>query len=127
MGFSRQEYWSGLPFPTPGDPPDPGIKPAFPMAPALQAHSLPPSHQGSYSIKFEKLWRSEDNEIQITYNSVTQCLKSNKIYIYIYTLYIFYIICIIYLYICIVTIFNNIFIKYIQLYMCVYNYLHFME
>ena len=28
MGFSRQEYWSGLPFPPPGDRPDPGIKPA---------------------------------------------------------------------------------------------------
>ena len=28
MGFSRQEYWSGLPFPSPGDLPDPGIKPA---------------------------------------------------------------------------------------------------
>ena len=27
MGFCRQEYWSGLPFPTPGDLPDPGIKP----------------------------------------------------------------------------------------------------
>src|SRR5574341_4409 len=30
MGFSRQEYWSGLPFPTPGDLPDPGIKPSSP-------------------------------------------------------------------------------------------------
>ena len=30
MGFCRQEYWSGLPFPSPGDLPDPGIKPAFP-------------------------------------------------------------------------------------------------
>ena len=30
MGFSRQEYWSGLPFPSPGDLPDPGIEPAFP-------------------------------------------------------------------------------------------------
>ena len=29
MGFSRQEYWSGLPFPSPGDLPDPGIKPRF--------------------------------------------------------------------------------------------------
>ena len=29
MGFSRQEYWSGLPFPTPGDLPDPEIKPGF--------------------------------------------------------------------------------------------------
>ena len=37
MGFSRQEYWSGLPFPPPGDLPDPGIKPAVP---ALQADSL---------------------------------------------------------------------------------------
>ena len=30
MGFPRQEYWSGLPFPYPGDLPDPGIKPASP-------------------------------------------------------------------------------------------------
>ena len=38
MGFSRQEYWSGLPFPSPGDLPDPGIEPGSPM---LQADSLP--------------------------------------------------------------------------------------
>jgi len=38
MGFSRQEYWSRLPFPTPGDLPDPRIEPGFP---ALQADSLP--------------------------------------------------------------------------------------
>ena len=43
MGFSRQEYWSGLPCPPPGDFPDPGIKP---RSPALQADSLPLSHQG---------------------------------------------------------------------------------
>ena len=30
MGFSRQEYWSGLPFPSPGDLPDPGIEPRYP-------------------------------------------------------------------------------------------------
>ena len=30
MGFSRQEYWNGLPFPSPGDLPDPGIKPGSP-------------------------------------------------------------------------------------------------
>ena len=30
MGFSRQEYWSGLPFPSPGDLPDPGMEPVFP-------------------------------------------------------------------------------------------------
>ena len=41
MGFSRQEYWSRLPCPPPGDLPDPGIKPG---SPALQADSLPLSH-----------------------------------------------------------------------------------
>ena len=37
MGFSRQEYWSGLPLPSPGDLPDPGIEP---RSPAFQADSL---------------------------------------------------------------------------------------
>ena len=37
MGFSRQEYWGGLPFPPPGDLPDPGIEAG---SPALQADSL---------------------------------------------------------------------------------------
>ena len=35
MGFSRQEYWSGLPYPPPADLPDPGIKPMSPASPAL--------------------------------------------------------------------------------------------
>ena len=35
MGFPRQEYWSGLPFPPPGDLPDPGIEPTPPMSLAL--------------------------------------------------------------------------------------------
>ena len=38
MGFSRQEYWNGLPFPSPRDLPDPGIEP---RSPALQADALP--------------------------------------------------------------------------------------
>ena len=42
--FPRQEYWSGLPFPSPGDIPDPGIEPE---SPTLQAWSLPLSHLGS--------------------------------------------------------------------------------
>ena len=37
-GFSRQEYWSGLPFPSPGNLPTPGVEP---RSPALQADSLP--------------------------------------------------------------------------------------
>ena len=44
MGFSRQEYWSGLPFPSPGDLLDPGIQPG---SPALQADSLLHELQGS--------------------------------------------------------------------------------
>ena len=44
MGFSRQEYWSGLPCPPPVDLLDPGIEPTFPVSPALQADSLPMSH-----------------------------------------------------------------------------------
>ena len=46
MGFPRQEYWSGLPFPSPGDLSDPGIKP---RSPALQADSLPPELPGKPS------------------------------------------------------------------------------
>ena len=46
MGFSRQEYWSGLPYPSPGDLPDPGIKSKSLMPPALAAGSLPLSHLG---------------------------------------------------------------------------------
>ena len=42
-GFLKQEYWSGMPFPSPGDLPDPGIKP---RSPALQADSLPTELQG---------------------------------------------------------------------------------
>ena len=47
MEFSRQEYWSGLPFPSAGDLPDPGIEP---RSHAWQADSLPLSHLGSLSI-----------------------------------------------------------------------------
>ena len=43
MEFSRPEYWSALPFPSPGDLPNPGIEP---RSPALQADSLPAEPQG---------------------------------------------------------------------------------
>ena len=49
MGFSRQEYWSGLPCPPPGDLPDPGIKPG---SPAFQADSLPTEPPGHGSTLF---------------------------------------------------------------------------
>ena len=40
MGVSRQEYWSGLPFPTPGDLPNPGMEPTSPASPALAGRIL---------------------------------------------------------------------------------------
>ena len=48
MGFSRQEYWSGLPFPSPGDIPNPGFEPG---SPTLWADALPSEPPGkSYSL-----------------------------------------------------------------------------
>ena len=48
MGFSRQEYWSGLPFPSPGDLPDSGIEPG---SPALKVDALPSKPPGKLPIK----------------------------------------------------------------------------
>ena len=48
MGFFRQEYWSGLPVPSPGDLPDPGIEP---RSPALQADALPSEPPGKHKEK----------------------------------------------------------------------------
>ena len=61
MGLSRQEYWSGFPFPSLGDLLDPRIKPESPVFPALQADYLPlslwgsPSHIGTY---LQMCWKS---------------------------------------------------------------------
>ena len=50
MGFCRQEYWSGLPFPSPGDLPNPGIEPG---SPARQGDSLPSEPPGRTGSKEE--------------------------------------------------------------------------
>ena len=50
LEFSRQEYWSRLPFPSPGDLPDLGIKPG---SPALQAEALPSEPPGKANIVIE--------------------------------------------------------------------------
>ena len=68
IGFSRQAYWSGLPFPPPGDLPDPGIEPLSPSVPALQADSLPLHHLGSPGwlllwIPNEKLFPSSSSHM----------------------------------------------------------------
>ena len=46
MGFPRQEYWNGLPFPPPGDLLDPGIEPESPVFPAMHVDSLPAETPG---------------------------------------------------------------------------------
>ena len=57
-GFSRQEHWSGLPFPSPGSLPEPGIEPG---SPALQADSLPSESPGNYNL--EKLIKKKKKNI----------------------------------------------------------------
>ena len=49
MGFSRQEYWNGLPFPSPGDLPNPGIEPG---SPELQADTLPSESSGRFQFDY---------------------------------------------------------------------------
>ena len=60
MGYPRQEYWSGLPFPPPGDLPDPGIELRSPMSPALHAACSSLSHKKrlkwSRSVVSDSLW-----------------------------------------------------------------------
>ena len=58
MGFSREEYWSGLPFPSPGDLPHPGIEPG---SPALQADSLPSEPPGNLMQLIKYRSRAEDH------------------------------------------------------------------
>ena len=65
VGFSRQEYWSGLPFSSPGDLPDPGIEPG---SPALQADSLPtelPGKPRGYRGKLKNKYRSRLQKRQL--------------------------------------------------------------
>ena len=52
LGIFRLEFWSGLPFPSPGDLPDPGIKP---RSPALPADSLPSEPPGKLNYKVKNL------------------------------------------------------------------------
>ena len=51
MGFSRQEYWSRLPVPSPGDLPDPGIEPRSPMLQADTLTSEPPEKPNIVVVK----------------------------------------------------------------------------
>ena len=66
MGFSRQEYWSGLPFPSPEDLPDPGIEPRSPTLQADSLQSKPPGKPkntgvGSLSLLYGNFLTQESN------------------------------------------------------------------
>ena len=59
MGFPRQKYWSGLPFPIPEDLPDPGIKPTSPALKADPLPTQPPGKPQFLSTAFSKPTPSE--------------------------------------------------------------------
>ena len=68
MGFSKSEYWSGLPCPPPGDLPDPGIKLG---SPALQADSLPPEPPGkSKGCKAEGKGSGEKTQLMLMFKII---------------------------------------------------------
>jgi len=74
MGFSRQRYWSGLPFLSPGDLPDPGIKP---RSPSLQADKSLSKFPMKYFTELEKtilksVWNHKRSQI------VKTILKNNR-------------------------------------------------
>ena len=64
MGFSRQEYWSGLPFPSPGDLPDPGIKLEFPLSPLLVGGFplSPPLNSQTLNLSFPGVSRNNSSQ-----------------------------------------------------------------
>ena len=67
MGFSRQEYWSGLPFPSPGDLPDPGIEPMSLTCPALAGGFFTTEPPG------RPLWRWKNNESKTSFLKYEIC------------------------------------------------------
>ena len=74
MGFFRQEYWRGLPFPPPEDLPDPGIEP---VSSALRVDSLPLSLRGSLYLKAAySHWRQLNEEL---FKVLFATLKTHKV------------------------------------------------
>ena len=73
MGFSWQEYWSGLPFPSPGDLPDQGIEP---VSPAFRADSLPSEPPGCPQISGKQCAKIVNNFQDYGLRSVCMFLLS---------------------------------------------------
>ena len=72
MGFPRQEYWSELPFPSPGDLSNPGIEPA---SPALQADSLPTELPGKAR---EAVYSQQKQELELTVAQIIRFSEQNS-------------------------------------------------
>ena len=70
MGLSRQEYWSGLLCPPPGDLPDPGIEPTSPVSPVLQVESLPTEPPGKPTHIYTKYICTEVSTFNSCINNV---------------------------------------------------------
>ena len=79
MGFSRQEYWSGLPFPSPGDLPNPGIKPGSPAFQADALTSEPPGKPSTHKMLRECTLRGHE-EILVTFALLVYFQKERKKY-----------------------------------------------
>ena len=77
MGFSRQEYWSGLPFPSPGDLPDPGIEPGSPSFQADALTSEPPG-KVSYDTSLCEIPNEDNGSNPICKTSIV-CQYQNKL------------------------------------------------
>ena len=75
MEFSRQDYWSGLPFPSPGELPNPGIKPG---SPELQADSLPSKPPGKPCKKDGRALNTLNNDKGINTRRLIDIYALNK-------------------------------------------------
>ena len=75
MGLPRQEHWGGLPFPSPGDLPDPGIEPTSPVSPVLQADSLPAHFQYENSFSFKINFWNHVSSVQFSHSVVSDSLR----------------------------------------------------
>ena len=85
MGFSRQEYWSGVPFPSPGDLSDPGIKPMGDLG-SIRSHMIEPgfNHMPIVGICFT-VWANRDAYY------VCICIHAYAYYVCIYYVYAYYV------------------------------------
>ena len=83
MGFPRQEYWNGLPFPAPGDLPNPGIKPSLLSLLHWQEDSLPSEPSGNHLVEHSRF-----QILLFVYRKKYVCLNMHLQYVCFYFYYI---------------------------------------